>query len=288
MSAYEPLAFATLGYLTAEYQELDKAGNLLRKWTATGGYQTDGHDIQLTRTGSAVLFGFDFRLIDLTYLGGAPDAQVLGNVLQEVESSGKVLFQWSAFDHFAITDIDPSIPLTTQRIDWNHGNAIEIDSDGNYLVSFRSLSEVTKIDAHTGAVLWRLGGARNEFRFQPDTLKFSFQHGLRRLPNGNLILFDNGNTHSPNFSRAVEYRVDEGARTATLVWQYRPNPDLPSFALGFAQRLADGNTLVTFGPRGTVHEVSSSSQRLWELTIPQGLWIYRAYRINSLYDPALN
>jgi len=147
---------------------------------------------------------------------------------------------------------------------------------------------VTKIDAHTGAVLWRLGGARNEFRFQPDTLKFSFQHGLRRLPNGNLILFDNGNTHSPNFSRAVEYRVDEGARTATLVWQYRPNPDLPSLALGFAQRLANGNTLVTFGPRGTIHEVSSSSQLLWELTIPQGLWIYRAYRINSLYDPALN
>ncbi len=284
VTAYEPLAFAALGYTTAEYQELDPAGDLVRKWTITGGYPTDGHEIRLTPRGTAVLFGFDFRIVDLTGLGGSNNAQIIGNVLQEVDSTGRVLFQWNAFDHFAITDIDPAISLTTQRIDWNHGNAIELDPDGNYLLSFRHFSEVTKIDGRTGTVLWRLGGVQNEFHFDPDSMRFSFQHGIRRLPDGNLILFDNGNGRVPPYSRVVEYRLDEGTKTATVAWSYRPSSDLYSFALGFAQRLSNGNTLVTFGTLGTVQEVAPSHEVVWQLNLPQGLWIYRAYRVQSVYD----
>jgi len=98
-SAYTPFcgtartaAFNTLGYLAAEYHEVDAAGNLLRKWTATGGYNTDNHEILLTTRGTAVLMGFDFRTMDLSAAGGAPNAQVLGNVLQEVDSLGRVVF----------------------------------------------------------------------------------------------------------------------------------------------------------------------------------------------------
>ena len=224
--------------------------------------------------------------MDLTSLGGQPNAQVLGNVIQEVDSLGRVLFFWDAFDHFSITDIDPAIPLTSPRIDWNHANALEIDQDGNYLVSLRSFSEIAKIDSRIGTALWRLGGTRNEFQFASDTERFSFQHGVRRLPNGHLLLFDNGNSRSPAFSRAAEYAVDEQAHTATLVWSYRSNPDLFSAFLGFAQRLTNGNTLVTFGVPGTVQEVTPASRLAWELKVP-GYSIYRAYRVRSLYDPAL-
>ena len=231
--------------------------------------------------------GFDFRTMDVSAMGGASNAQVLGNILQEVDSHGRVLFQWNAFDHLSITDIDPSVPFNRPRIDWTHANAVDVDADGNYLVSFRHLSEVTKIDARTGAVIWRLGGVRNQFLFIGDTLKFSLQHGVRRLANGNVILFDNGNGHNPQFSRAIEYHLDETNYTATAVWTYRPAPDVFSFALGLAQRLGNGNTLVTFGTPGTVHEVSPTSNLVWTLTVPPGFWIYRAYRIASLYQPAL-
>src|SRR5205809_1760853 len=95
VTAYEPLAFAVLGYTTAEYQELDPAGNLVRKWTITGGYPTAGHEIRLTPRGTAVLFGFDFRVVDLTALGGSNYAQILENVLQEDDSTAHVLFQWN-------------------------------------------------------------------------------------------------------------------------------------------------------------------------------------------------
>ena len=273
-------------YFDYEYDELDIPGNLLRRWlTAT--YSTDPHDFRLTSQRTGVLLGLDYRTMDLSAYGGSSTAQVAGNVLQEVDTAGQVLFQWNAFDHFSITDVDPSISLTSSFVDWTHGNAIEIDQDGNYLVSFRHFSEITKIHSRTGQVVWRLGGLRNEFQFIRDSLMFSFQHGIRRLANGNYILFDNGNTHNPPFSRAVEYSLDQSAKTATLVWSYRPNPDIFSFALGFAQRLADGNTLTTFGVLGTVHEVTPLGQLAWKLTLPPGDWIYRAYRIRSLYEPYL-
>src|SRR5207302_6163468 len=137
-----------------------------------------------------------------------------------------------------------------------------------------------------GVVMWRMGGVRNEFRFDADSQKFSLSHGLRRLPNGHLLLFDNG-TGARLLSRAVEYSVNEATKTATLVWSYRPSPDIYTPFLGFAQRLTNGNTLVTFGPNGVLQEVSPTSNLVWELTLPKGLWIYRAYRIRSLYDPSL-
>jgi arylsulfotransferase ASST len=269
-----------------EYDELDVSANLLRRWRVGGPYVTDNHELRLTPRGTGLMLGWYVKTMDLSPYGGMSTAQVVVDILQEVDSLGQTVFQWDAFDHFSITDIDPSIPLDSPRVDWNHGNAIEVDGDGNYLLSFRNLSEVTKINSTTGQVLWRWGGVKNEFTFVGDTVMFSMQHGIRRLANGNYILFDDGNSHSPPFSRAVEYRLDQTAKTATLVWAYRPTPDIFSPFLGFAQRLANGNTLVTFGPQGTIQEVSPTGELVWQLTLANN-WVYRAYRIRSLYDPGL-
>ena len=286
LGAFDPFVGSSSS-INSEYDELDIAGRTVRRWATTGGYFTDNHEFRLTPSGTGLLLGLHPQSMDLTTFGGSATATVVGNVLQEVDSVGRVLFSWSAFDHFSITDIDPSVSLTSSPVDWNHGNAVEIDHDGNYLLSFRSLSEVTKIDSRTGAVIWRFGGVANQFQFLGDPLQFSFQHGIRRLANGHVILFDNGNTHNPPFSRAVEYQLDEVARTATAVWSYRPAPDLYSAALGLAQRLSNGNTVVTFGLLGTVHEVTPTSQLAWQMTLPPNFFIYRAYRIQSLYDPSL-
>ncbi len=267
------------------YTELDILGDPVRRWTVSAGQSTDLHDFTFTPRGTGLMLGLRSITMDLTAYGGSPTAQVVGNVLQEVDTAGRVLFTWDAFDHFSITDIDPSLQLTSPRIDWTHANATEIDFDGNYLVSVRHFSEITKIDSRTGSVIWRWGGLNNQFKFIGDTLKFAFQHGIVRLARGNYILFDNGNTHKPQFSRAVEYRLDQSGKTATLVWSYRPSPDIFSGFFGFAQRLPNGNTLVTFGPQGIVHEVSPSSQLLWTLTLPPGAFVYRAYRMLSLYSP---
>jgi len=173
--------------------------------------------------------------------------------------------------------------LTAANINPWHGNAI--DADGNLLVSFRNSDEITKINSRTGEIIWRLGGKKSQFTFVNDPLNgFSHQHGIRRLQNGNLILFDNGSLYSPPESRAVEYKLDEQAKTAELVWEYRHTPALYGFALGFAQRLANGNTLISFGTSQRVIEVDRSGAKQWELAILGAqVYNYRAFRIESLY-----
>ena len=98
-----------------------------------------------------------------------------------------------------------------------------------------------------------MGGKHNEFTFVNDSIGFSHQHAIRRFANGHLMLFDNGNFHALQFSRAMEYAVDESLKTASLVWQYRHSPaDIYGQAMGYAQRLDNGNTLIGWGAPRTL------------------------------------
>lgn len=266
----------------ASFHEFDVMGRVITRYRASNPLETGPHELRLVSNGY-VLFGIEFRTLDLTAYGGLPNASVRGIVVEW--NRGTQVFRWNTFDHFSVADAAPDIPLTTATVNPWHGNAIEIDTDGNLLVSFRNMDEITKIDAQTGAIIWRMGGRRNEFTFRNDPLNgFSHQHGIRRLPNGNIILFDNGNLHSPPQSRAVEYRVDEMNKTADLVWEYRPSPPLYGFALGFAQRLANGNTLVCFGTAQRIIEVDPSGRTRWEVAITEAQrYAYRAFAIATLY-----
>ena len=269
-------------------------GEIVRTFAAGAPYYTDSHELLLTLAGGAVtaanLYGYDLRSTDLTALGGRADQLVAGHVLQRLSESGAVEFQWNAWDHFSIADwlfVPPNL-ASYPTIDFDHPNSLAFDRDGNYIVSFASLGEITTIDARTGQVLWRLGGRHNQFTFVNDPLGgFGFQHDVRALDNGDLLFFDNGLAHTPPESRAVEYRLDLPARTATLVWEYRHAPPVFNPFVGSVQRLRNGNTLVGYGARSFVTEVAPGGQVLWEgrLTVDgQPVpFIYRARRIPSLY-----
>ena len=151
--------------------------------------------------------------MNLSGVGGVASAVVTGTAVQHVGADGALLFDWSPFDHFAITDGDPSDRLGA-LVNWTHGNAIDFAADGNLIVSFRNLSEITKIDTRTGAVLWRLGGRRNEFAFvDAPTPAFAGQHSARAFAPGALVLLDN--IGDPAQSRAERYTIDERSVRAT-------------------------------------------------------------------------
>ena len=146
--------------------------------------------------------------------GGNPNAIVTGLIIQEIDTNKNVVFQWRSWDHFAITDVAScyaSVSLTGPRIDYAHGNAIELDHDGNLLISSRFMNEITKINRQTGAIIWRFGlnADNNMFTIINDTRGFSHQHDVRRLNNGHITVFDNGNCLSPEYSRTLEYELDE-------------------------------------------------------------------------------
>jgi len=264
--------------------EVDLLGNVTRTFGCARGLQSRFHDLIAEPNGSYWILCDETRTMDLTASGGMADAQVTGTVVQHVSPSGALLFEWSPFDHFALTDLEAS-SRGGQNVNWTHGNALDLDTDGNLLVSFRSLSEVTKINTRTGAVVWRMGGLRNQFAFQnAPTPGFARQHGLRVTGVGQLALLDN--LGDPGGSKAERYAYDEATHTARQVASYGPDPAVIAQLGGTTQSLPDGRTLVAFGNGDRVEEYDASGAVVWHIERPSG-YIFRAQRIASLYRPGV-
>jgi outer membrane protein assembly factor BamB len=193
----------------------------------------------------------------------------------------------SGAEHWSVAD-DVEPPLIA---DLDHPNSIDFDLDGGVIVSYRDLSAIVKVDPTTYQIIWQLGGTQNQFTFVDDPLGgFDGQHTARILPNGHLLMFDNGWTHSPQASRAVEYALDAVQKTATMVWQYSANPSIFNDFTGSAQRLANGNTVVAFTRMGIVDEVRADGTLLSRATLETApgriATPYRVTRIKSLYGYA--
>ncbi|HEX7078478.1 MAG TPA: aryl-sulfate sulfotransferase [Candidatus Eisenbacteria bacterium] len=262
------------------FYALDAQYAVVDSFACGNGYQTDLHDLRVLPDGHALVMAYDPETVDMSVVvpGGNPAATVLGLIVQELDRDKNVVFEWRSWDHFQITDAT-HVDLTASSVDYVHGNAVELDTDGNLLISSRHMEEITKIDRQTGDVLWRFGGKNNQFTFVNDTVRFSYQHAIRRIANGDVTLFDNGNYHDSPFSRAVEYRLDESAMEATMVWQYQNLPLIWGFAMGYVQRLDDGNTLIGWGTANpTVTEVNARGEMVGGLTFDAGTISYRAYR----------
>lgn len=242
------------------------------------GYSTDNHDLLLLPNGHFVLMSYDPEIVDLSAVGGSPSAIVIGLIIQELDADRNVVFQWRSWDHFQVTDM-MFHRIDDPLVDYVHGNSIDVDPEGNFILSCRHMNEVTKISRATGEILWRLGGRHNQFRFVNEPLSFSHQHHVRLLPDGHLTMFDNGNFRPPLFSRAVEYALDEANRTATLVWQYRLTPDVFGVAFGSVQRLPNGNTLIGWGATTpTLTEVTPQGTIVSRLSFGSAVSSYRAFR----------
>lgn len=280
------------GWAEAYMEVMGKDLNVIDTVQCQGGYIADFHDFKMLPNGHYLLQAYDPQPIDMSEIveGGNPNAIVLGSIVQELDANKNVVFQWRSWDHIRLTETYAT--LTGIAIDPVHINAVELDYDGNILISSRHLSEITKISRATGAIIWRLGGLQNSFKFineheENAPTYFSYQHDIRRLPNGNITLYDNGNQHNPPYSRAVEYKLDEDNMTATLVWEYRNSPDIFGETMGSVQRLPNGNTLIGWGGvtgnfYRNVTEVTPNNEVAFELSFPKGVSFqttsYRAYR----------
>jgi hypothetical protein len=269
-----------------KYYELDTSYNVVDSFYTGNGYTTDQHELEYLENGHAYLMAYDTVYVNMNLLlpGADTNAMVIGLIVQEIDANKNVIFQWRSWDYIPITDC-LNQDLFNDTIDYVHGNAIELDTDGNILISSRHLNEITKINRVSGNIMWRLGGLKNQFSFINDSIKFNFQHDIRRLKNGHITLFDNGNSHTPSFSRAVEYEINEQAKTAKLIWQYRNTPDVFGAFMGNVQRLENGNSVIgwggtIFGPIPTVTEVSSNGTKLFEMKLPHWVFSYRAYRFD--------
>ncbi|MEO8146004.1 MAG: aryl-sulfate sulfotransferase [Bacteroidia bacterium] len=221
------------------------------------GYKIDTHDFQILSNNHYLLLGLHDSIMDLSAYhffkkngtAGSTSALVTGSVIQELDSNKNLLFEWRTLDHLPFNSVDTFYMGSNTVVDWTHSNALEIDYDGNILMSSRHLNEITKINRTTGDVMWRMGGNYNEFTFINDPFPFWGQHDIRTVGNGRVTLLDNGKHYTSHGARGVEYQLDEVNKTATLMWDYTYDPALWSGGAGNSQRIPGGLNLVNIGHR---------------------------------------
>ncbi len=263
--------------------EIDAAGFVRRELRCVG-KPLRFHDLLLQADGSYWIMCDDNRVVDLTAAGGLANANVSGTAVQHVSASGILLFEWTPYDHIAFERADSALYAGVTNVNWTHGNAFDLDTDGNLVLCYRSLDQILKINTTTGAVMWRLGGRLNEFAITGAVDPgFARQHNVRVSGPGRLILLDNAG-RGIGESRFERYLIDTVAMTAMLEQSYGSTPSVLTIIGGSVQGLAADRFLVSFGTQGRVEEFDASGTKLWAIDGNPG-YVFRAQRIAALYAP---
>jgi len=263
---------------------MDSALKIIDTIAMGNGYNLDMHDFLQLKNGRFLLQAYDDQIVDMSQIvpGGNPQAVVTGLVIQEVDNQRNVYWQWRSWDHFEITDAGTGINLTAPTIDYCHGNAMKIDLDNNLLISCRNMDEITKINRSTGAIIWRMGkyAKKNQFTFTNDPLGYCRQHDIRVLPNGHYTVYDNGNLHVPQVSRALEYRINTSSMEVELVWDYVHDPEVYSAAMGGFQRTSNNSNVICWGSNFplAITEVDIAKVATLEFYLPDNVQGYRALK----------
>jgi len=266
------------GHGVGTYVIANQAYEPIRYVQPGNGLQADLHEFLLTDQGTALVTSYVTAHVDLRAVGGSSDGAVEDAVFQEVDlASGRVLLEWHSLEHIPLTE--SYWPLTTNYAwDYAHLNSIDVDADGQLLVSSRNTHTVYKVDRRSGEIVWRLGGKHSDFAMGRGA-GFAWQHDARRQPDGTLTIFDNeGAPHAGAQSRAIVLHIDEQRRGARLERQFLHPLALQASSLGSVQLLPNGNVFVGWGAEPFVSEFAQSGELLFDARLGSGYSSYRAFR----------
>ena len=295
-----PLPDSTVGITTTSNPSI---GTLyfLETWTtqaiSTVGIPLNNHELLLLPNGDFMLISYpNLTGVDLTGLSTyGPNSTIRDCAVQEVDPQGNLVWDWRASNHtdpamesvvptHAGTDADPA--------DVYHCNSVDVNANGDVLISFRNMNSVLLVSKTSGDVVWKLGGTP----YNKDGAKilaiqgdpegaFYLQHDARFQPNGDISLFDDHSAAAavPGVARGVEYALDLGAGTAHVVWQYQGAAN--SAFLGSFRRYGDGTNLIGWGEsNGSANlvftEVDAAGDDVLDMSfVSQGNWSYRAEKV---------
>jgi len=177
----------------------------------------------------------------------------------EIDANGKTVWTWHAKDHLEEIIQLFSLPEPFTRPYWSYINSISVIKEthptnderfkqGNLVLSLRYIGLIV-IDKETGEITWSYG---------KDV--FETQHNAKIIPNGNMLVFDNG------IKRRRSRVLEIDTSTNKVVWEH-PKEDQVQFhsqSMGYADRLPNGNTLYSIPNSGTLVEVSGNNEVTWE------------------------
>lgn len=190
-------------------------------------YKINDANFILTEDNQAVVLAYKEVEKDMSLIveGGNPEAIIRETYILILNDNNEIIFEWNSSDHFNILDVNedsPYVDLKSDSIDYLNASDLILESDTSILLCSKYMDEVTKIDIRNGNVIWRLGGANNEFTIIDDNDDgFSHPTKIAKKENGNILIFDSGLLHKNPVSSVKEYIVSEENKTATLIEIYQ-------------------------------------------------------------------
>jgi hypothetical protein len=246
-----------------ELLRLDWNGSLL--WAAQLPVH---HDVEVTPDGRIATLTYQHRIVPEI----DASVPVRDHAIALLTQGGELVEEYSllallrtAPEPFRLKPIDAhySTPDQMQEIDLIHSNAIEwmrrpdlaerdpLYAPSNVLLSLRTQDAVVVVDWERKRVVWSWGQD-----------EMSGPHDATVLDDGHFLVFDNG--LGRGWSRVIE--LDPIARE--IVWEYRAPEGFFTATRGAAQRLANGNTLITDSEAGRAFEVTPDHRIVWDFWNP--------------------
>ena len=227
------------------------------------------HDVQVTPQGKILVLGFKRRLISQVH----PNIQTREDHLIMLDQAGEVLEMRSLYDAFRarpdifrFQQVRPNTLGGVPWVDLFHSNSVEwmyrehlferdsIYASDNVLLCSRYQDIVAILNWPRNEIVWAWGQGR-----------ISGPHDAQVLESGNILIFDNG--LGRGYSRVIEL----DPLSQEIVWEYKaPEPsDFYTRGRGSAQRLPNGNTLITESMAGRAFEVTGDGEIVWEFHCPE-------------------
>jgi len=307
--------------------ELDMFGKLVRQWDLAKLDYTFHHEVAEATNGN---FLITVSKSAARLVNGKP--RINDHIIELNPTSGAVVKEWDLAKMLDTTRYEKSDGITPPMFaqspgNWAHNNGVTELGD-NLLITMRyqGLASFN----HAGSLRWILSPHKGwsepyrKFLLRPideqgqlltdakviageaATSGFDWAWGPHTpvsLPNGNILVFDNGlnrqfipNAQTANYSRVVEYHVDEAKGTVQQLWSYGQSRGLQGFsqALSGVQYLKQtGHVLfcpgmgvtTSNGYGGRVVEIDPRTKEVifdLEITAPSNTAFHRVTRI-SLY-----
>jgi hypothetical protein len=255
----------------------------------------DQHAISRTPSGSWLTIAYERRDgVNLSLLGASRNSTVFDGVLREVSPTNRLLWQWSSASNTTpgVTGgLERPIALpdgSGEAYDLVHANSLVPDGNDSAIVSLRAYDAVLRLSRKTGETDWQLGGRSTPQRLtvvgDPMSKPLVGQHDVQLQPDGTLTAFDNGTTKDGyvRAPRAVRFRIDPVARTATFLSQITDPAVTKSPICGSYRILPNGNALIDWGGTRRITETTPDGQLVLSLVLPSNQALaYRAVPVSA-------